>query len=152
MRIFDNLRYDYRPSLSPAIRTTAIPLGVAIFALAAVVVPCAAADPASGQLVRTESGKVRCSVMANDQGHGGGQRWFARRQGQRPPLESTGEQGLRPGTIAMSSGFTAHEAAVIVVVAVAVYEPSLMPVLQRAADDYGTGAGGVSYVVVREAA
>jgi hypothetical protein len=32
----------------------------------------------------------------------------------------------------MSSGFTAHEAAVIVVVAVAMYEPSLMPVLQRA--------------------
>ena len=109
MAIFDNLRYEYRPSLSPTIRTTAIPLGLAIFALAAVVVPCAAADPASGQLVRTESGKVRCSVMPNDQGHGGGQRSFARRPAQRPPLESMGEQGLRPGTIAMSSGFPAHE-------------------------------------------
>jgi hypothetical protein len=152
MATFNSLRYAYRPSWLPAVRAVAISLGLAMFVLVAGMLPCAAADPASGQYVRTESGRVRCLVMANDQGHGGGQRSFARRPGQRLPLESMGEQGLRPGTIAMSSGFTAHEAAVIVVVAVPVYEPSLMPVLQRAADDYGTGAGGVSYVVVREAA
>jgi hypothetical protein len=39
-------------------------------ALAGVPAPLAIADP--GQYVRTQSGMVRCLVMANDQGHGGG--------------------------------------------------------------------------------
>ncbi len=70
MAIFDKRRYDYRPTWSPAVRAMTIPLGIAMFALVAVVVPCAAADPASGQYVRTQSGRVRCLVMANDHGQG----------------------------------------------------------------------------------
>jgi hypothetical protein len=72
MATFNNLQSEYRPSWWLAVRTVVIPLGLAMFVLPAAVVPCAAADPASGQYVRTESGVVRCLVMANDQGHGGG--------------------------------------------------------------------------------
>jgi hypothetical protein len=71
MRIFDNLRYGHRLSLSQAGRAVTIPLGLTIFVLLAGVVPCAGADP-SGQYVRTESGRVRCLVMANDHGQGPG--------------------------------------------------------------------------------
>jgi hypothetical protein len=48
-----------------AIPTILVPLAALIAAPQA-----AAADP--GQYVRTESGKVRCLVTADDQGHGGG--------------------------------------------------------------------------------
>jgi hypothetical protein len=45
-------------------RTAAILVGVVMFALALGAVPSATADPA--QSVRTESGRVRCEVGAND--------------------------------------------------------------------------------------
>jgi hypothetical protein len=44
--------------------------GLAFIALASMISPPANAGP--GQYVRTESGLVRCLIMANDQGHGGG--------------------------------------------------------------------------------
>lgn len=43
---------------------------VACFVLIGGRAPSALADP--GQYVRTQSGQVRCLVMVNDQGHGGG--------------------------------------------------------------------------------
>ena len=46
--------------------------GTLVCALAVTLIPSAAAD--SGQSVRTQSGKMRCYVFANDVGHGGGPR------------------------------------------------------------------------------
>ncbi|WP_155764412.1 hypothetical protein [Mycobacterium colombiense] len=45
-------------------------VSAACFALVCGLVPSALVDP--GQYVRTQSGQVRCLVMVNDQGHGGG--------------------------------------------------------------------------------
>ncbi|WP_156737665.1 hypothetical protein [Mycobacterium sp. E735] len=71
MAIADKLQYDYRPILAPAVTALTIPLGLALFVLMAGAVPSAVAD-ASGQYVRTQSGRVRCLVMANDQSEGPG--------------------------------------------------------------------------------
>lgn len=54
------------------IRRLALLVGSLTFAVTCWPAPWATADPSSSQYVRTESGKVRCWVTANNQGHGGG--------------------------------------------------------------------------------
>ena len=65
MRIFDNLRYDYRLTLSLRARSVTILLGIAVFVLLTATVPCASASPAF-QYVSTESGRVRCIMQPDE--------------------------------------------------------------------------------------
>ena len=53
------------------IRVTVTVAGLTLFSIALGFAPSVVADPGSGQYVRTQSGAVRCLVMATDQGHGG---------------------------------------------------------------------------------
>lgn len=53
------------------IRVTATAAGLTLSSIACVFAPLVIADPGSAQYVRTQSGAVRCLVMASDQRHGG---------------------------------------------------------------------------------
>jgi hypothetical protein len=66
MPTFDDLQYNYRPSSSSAVRTMAIVVGSVLYTLVSGPIPWAAADPASGVYVRTESGIVRCVIRPDE--------------------------------------------------------------------------------------
>ena len=72
MPIFNSLRRSNPPTLSPPGRAVTFLLAGAIFVVLAEVVSCAVAHAEPGRYVRTQSGRVRCLVMANDQGEGPG--------------------------------------------------------------------------------
>ena len=104
-------RYASRLGPWSSIRTAAISASLALVTVLFGSIPWASAD--SGTYVRTQSGRVRCLVMANDEGHGGGPAVVCEASGpMSPPWDQWDNKGFLQAPLAGPGGMHVSDAVV----------------------------------------